>query len=274
MSENTSLTKNTSLSFVDALKLLETHTSQNFVSTVWIPSLNSEVKTLELTAKQQKKLLNSAIDSTSSVNKSFIVKAVYEVLLENLQIPEQDIKSLSYIDRLFLILNLKRQISDTIKVEFDSGKEVLVNISNLIEAFKELTHPEKETIVVDRNSISIKIVVSPPSIKAEVEYFDAQPSLTVKESETETLKEVVSEAYIYETSKYIESVTIDQQDLNYNIMGINQRCALVEKLPALILQKILEIVTKWKSPIDKVFTIESEDKETKVLDINNLLFLN
>jgi hypothetical protein len=268
------MSENTSLSFVDALKLLENHTSVNFTSNVWIPSLQKEVQIKTLTAKQQKKLLNSAIDSTSSVNKSFIVKAVYEVLLENLQLDTDDVKKLTYIDRMFLMLVLKQQITDLIKVEFDSGKEVEITILSLIEGFKELSHPQAETILIDRNSVSISISVSPPSIKSEVDYLDAQPSLTVKESETETLKEVVSEAYIYETSKYIESVTIDGQDLNYKTLGINQRCALVEKLPALILQKILEIVTKWKAPIDKIFTIESENKEIKVLDINNLLFLN
>jgi hypothetical protein len=69
------------LSFSDALKILDNATTEAFTTSVWIPSLKRNVSIKEISAKQQKKLLQSALDS--SIAKSTFAKTFYQIIKEN-----------------------------------------------------------------------------------------------------------------------------------------------------------------------------------------------
>ena len=77
MSEQTT----TQINFNEALNILNNISKESFSSDVWIPSLKRSVKIQEITAKQQKTLIESAIDST--VLKSTFSKYFYEIVCSN-----------------------------------------------------------------------------------------------------------------------------------------------------------------------------------------------
>jgi hypothetical protein len=59
-------------------------------------------------------------------------------------------------------------------------------------------------------------------------------------------------------------------DLNSD--RIDQKLKIIEKMPSVIIQKVLEQISKWKKEIDDILIVEHEDYK-KVIGIDSLLFL-
>ena len=108
--------ENIILDFTNALDILN-KVSESFKVETWIPSKGSYLTFKELDAKQQKSLLNAAMD-TSVYNTGFI-KAFYNILNENvLSEGENLIDSLTLADKACVALTLRGQISDEINSNF------------------------------------------------------------------------------------------------------------------------------------------------------------
>jgi hypothetical protein len=70
------------LDFNDALKALDHITKESFSFDVWIPSIERFVKMKEINAKQQKAIIESAIDYTNS--KPTFSKVLHDIILRKL----------------------------------------------------------------------------------------------------------------------------------------------------------------------------------------------
>ena len=90
--------------FEEALKILTDETLFLFESEVLIPSLQIKVKLKELNGLQQKKLIDSSIDSTVSYNKNYVIKALFKTLQENLENASEIIDRLNIFDRYYFNL--------------------------------------------------------------------------------------------------------------------------------------------------------------------------
>ena len=267
------MSENSITTFKDALQVLEGFTSNTFVCKHWIPSLQTEIVLKELNAKQQKKLLAAAMDSSSGSYKPFFIKAFYDIILENCIEGRELIDSISYIDRLLLSVSVRSQSSDTLKINFSETGEELVALPPLLESIRKYKHPESVFIKLEKNSIPIEIEIKVPSFKTEVDYLNATPNFQKIKDETETLKALITESYIYETSKYVETLKINDIDLNYSKLTVAQKYTIFEKLPVIIPQLILEKIAVWKKEIDELLTVTSSAGESKTLDIDSILFL-
>ena len=94
---------------------------------------------------------------------------------------------------------------------------------------------------------------------------------------TEDIQKILSEAFVGETSKYIQNIWINDTDINFNNFDFSKKIKIIEKLPSGLIQKILEIVSKWKKNYDEILTVETVENEStykKVLTIDSLLFLS
>ena len=94
---------------------------------------------------------------------------------------------------------------------------------------------------------------------------------------TEDIQKILSEAFVGETSKYIQSIEINNVDVNFDSYDFSKKIKIVEKLPSGLIQKILETVSIWKKQFDEILTVEFTENETtykKVLSIDSLLFLS
>jgi len=94
---------------------------------------------------------------------------------------------------------------------------------------------------------------------------------------TEDIQKILSEAFVGETSKYIQNIWINDTDINFNNFDFSKKIKIIEKLPSGLIQKILEIVSKWKKNYDEILTVEMVENEStykKVLTIDSLLFLS
>lgn len=262
------------LSFKDALNVLDTITKDTFISDVWVPSLNRTVSVKEINAKQQKDLLEAAIDS--SVYKTSFAKAFYDIISANIAEPKEVIDGLNLADKISLSVSLRNQISSTLKVEFGEDKESEnIPLSIIIEKVKGYLVPTPETFEIVKNGISVSVTASIPTILSDVQFETFLLKNKKKTEDAEEIKTIITDAFLGETSKYIKSLSIDGTDLNYSSFSVYQKIQFVEKLPGTIVQQILNIVTKWKKELEDLITVKSSNGEsTKVLELDSLLFLN
>jgi hypothetical protein len=88
----------------------------------------------------------------------------------------------------------------------------------------------------------------------------------------EDVKDIISDAFIMETSKYIKKLYINDIEVDLNLDRIDQRVKLIEKLPSMLIQKVLDQISKWKKDVDDILLVEHEDYK-KVINVDSLLFL-
>ena len=267
--------ENIILDFTNALDILN-KASDSFKVEAWIPSKGSYLTFKELDAKQQKSLLNAAMD-TSVYNTGFI-KAFYNILNENvLSEGENLIDSLTLADKACVALTLRGQISDEINVVFDEKTDISnkYNVNDILEKFKSFNTPQSTILESNSNDFRLKAEILPPTVKTEVDY-DSQLKNN-KNSEdlknNEDVKKVVTNAFLGEISKFVNKIWINDEEVNFNSLNFEQRIKLVEKLPSSLIQKIIETVSSWKNDLDDVLTVKHEDY-VKTISIDSLLFLN
>lgn len=277
--------KNNILDFNKALQAIELITD-NFNVSVWVPNLQKEITFKEVDAKQQKNLLSSALNA-SVYNTSF-VKTFYNIIKDNIVIDDKEsiLPFISIFDKVCIALTLKKQISPDIKVVFDEKNEVVktISVDPIIEKFKTFSVPKNETINFESEGFNLRLEIGVPSIVKEFQYEEEIHKKDKKIDDiknVEEVKNIVSEAFISETSKYVNEIWVNGEALNYENFTVNQKIALIEKIPSAIIQKILKNVGDWKKQLDDVLTVELPENEapngqkyTKVLTIDSMLFLS
>lgn len=268
------------LNFDSALLAIET-ISNSFTVDAWVPSKQKTYSFKEIDANQQKKLLSSAMNS--SVYNTNFVKTFYHILEENfVGDDKQEMNLFTIFDKASIALMLKSKISKEASIIFDEDKNNIkkIDITPILKKFDDFKTPESENVELknDENHIKLEIVV--PTIGKE---FDYEKEMHKKEKRvddiknTEDIQKILSDAFVGETSKYIQNVWINDTDINFSTFDFSKKIKIVEKLPSGLIQKILEIVSKWKKNFDEILTVEIVENEStykKVLTIDSLLFLS
>ncbi len=275
MEEYTEQEETQLIDFKNALVALD-EISQTFKVDIWIPSKKKYFSFREIDTKQQKELLGSAMDS--SVYNTTFVNVFYDILKSNyLGDNKNDINDFTVYDKNCIAIYLKSKISNKLNVIFDDKNNISfkVDLNNIIEKFKNYITPEKETIKVLNNNVSLSVELSVPSILEELQH-DKQMLKTHKKSNqaknNEDVKDIISDAFIMETSKYIKKLYINDIEVDLNLDRIDQRVKLIEKLPSVLIQKVLDQISKWKKDVDDILLVEHEDYK-KVINVDSLLFL-
>jgi hypothetical protein len=269
------------LNFEDALNAIG-NIAESFTVETWIPSKQKNYSFKEIDAKQQKKMLSSAVNS--SVYNTNFIKNFYEIVKTN-AINEQDredVDNFTIFDKFSIAVSLKSKISNEIKVVFDEKQDISqkIDVNEIISRFKGLEIPKNENVSVQQGENTINIELSIPTLKKE---YDYEEQVHKKEKKIDDIKSnidiqiIVAEAFVGEISKYIEKIVINDIDLQFNDFDFNKKIKIVEKLPSGIVQKILEIVSKWKTLIDDVLTVKIKVDEVeykKLINIDSVLFLS
>lgn len=257
--------------FKEALNLLNSISEEHLTHKVRVLSLGKEINIKQLKTKQQKTILNTALGSMSSVLKLNFNQDLYKILLENCE-SKEIVDSLTLFDRMYIILALRSHMSDMISVTEEEETEDF-SLNEILSSFEDYVHPSSETVKIEKNNLIIELEVDVPNFKLEMEYLSAMPSFKNKDSEENSFKNIVSETYIYEISKFIKNIKIGGKDLGYNTMGVNQKYSIVENLPASAAQAILLKINEWKRELNKKLTVTFKSGAISVIesDVNLLL---
>lgn len=267
--------------FQDALKILD-DVSNTFILDVWIPSKQTVLKFKEIDAKQQKEILRSSMKS--SVYNTEFIKTFYKILHDNLLNKEDEnvLKELSIFDKNFIIIALKSKISKDLELVFDEKENIKkkINLENICKSFNTYTHPDNCIAVLKQNETEINVTVGLPTIESEFQYeievHKKEKSIDDVKN-TEDIQNIVTDAFIGETSKYIKNVKINDIDINYESFSFLQKIKIVEKLPSGLIQMVLENVSEFKKSIDDFLTMVVEENGKtykKVISADNLMFLS
>jgi len=262
------------LNFNDALNTLEVF-KELCVAKVWLPTLQKEILVKELSAKQQKTLLSSAVESASEF-KSYFIKNLLDILLQNISEPASVVNSLTFIDYVSIVIALKKQSTEVVTISFEKNGEILeekISLNPVSEKLSSIKIPIPEQVISKKDDIEILIQPKVPTILDDVTFFDHLPTVKKQEDKTENLKQIIAETYMFESAKCIKDVFVADKDLGYDKLTVKQKYTLVERLPAFVIQSLLTQYASWKNEINKALMVTSSTGASKQLDIDSILFL-
>jgi hypothetical protein len=240
--------------------------ANNYSFDVWVPSENKTIKFNEINAFQQKQILSGSMDS-SIYSKKFN-SAVYAIIQNNCS---EDISKFTILDKIAICLQLREKISKIIKIQNDNEK-FDVDISYVIKDLKaSYVHP-KETELIHNN---ITLTIYPSYILEEKLYDDTVLTDNKKAEDiknTDDIQGIISDAFIGELAKSIKILKIDDNIIDLKFLTFKQRIRLVEKMPASLIQDILNVVSEWKKTIDTFLTVKKENG-TVLIKIDPLFFI-
>jgi len=270
---NYCMNENNILNFTDALNKLNKIAKENFYVDAWVPSLERTIRFQEINAKQQKTIIESAIDS--SVSKSTFSKIFYEILSSNCEEDAEVLKTLTIIDKNSIAFHIRSQISETINVIFSEDPKIQsdINILSILDKYKSFKHPENKNVTYAKNEISVNVILSIPKFYAEGDFDSYIYNKERKENNVDDIKNLITDAFIGETAKYIKSIHINDNDINYDSLHIPQKIQIVEKLPATLIQNILQSIMNIKNEINAVSEV-SYLEYTKILEADSLIFIS
>ena len=219
---------------------------------ITIPSCNKEVIFRPLTTKQQKDLVKSAAEKT--LNPITFLNTVNEILTANATTPvDLLVSDRNYVITILRALTLSK-IYHTKSATYDLS--VLQN--------NRLTSPVPITRVVEENDF--KIFCKIPSLKVDTQYNNSLLGLAGKRTDQKDLTETLGDLFIYEAMKYIERV--ESTSLNINVvldsLSFHQRYQLVEALPAIINNKIVDYITEIKDLDNILFKIGDQVVDVEI----------
>jgi hypothetical protein len=267
---------NNILDFNSALDVLN-QVSETFKTEAWIPSKGIFLTFKEIDAKQQKELLSAAIDN--SVYNSSFTKTFFSILKSNLIKEDKSIlDELDLADKASISITLKHQITNELNVIFDEKEKIIekINITHILDKFKKYKSPTSKNISLKNNEFEIKVELKLPLIKSDLSYDEQLKKVKKKADQIKTsedVQEIVSEAFIGETSKYIQRIWINDTEIETIDLKPEQKIKVVEKLPSGLIQKVLEQISEWKKELDDILTVKHQEY-TKVIAIDSLLFLS
>lgn len=224
------------------LKQLEqTNTNQ-----VYVPSCKNYINYKTLTMSDQKRIIKTALDS-SSTNISFNI-TLNEILL-NLN---NDTQVLT-IDKPAILVQLRANNIDT-NLNIENDKQV--NLNKIISKYETLTEQNNIELESRVEYEGIKVRLKIPSLQNDSKFLLECKKHVLDAVNVDAVGNNISEMYIYELAKYIHSVQYTSltestsSQVMSNVMFDNipalDCLKIVELLPVKLNNKIVEFIKKTR----------------------------
>lgn len=170
------------------------------VTDVFVPSSNKYVPCKTLNMHDQKSIIKTAID-TSSTNIEFNInvnKLLYRLMGDN--------ATLLVTDKPALLMSLRaNNIDKEIDVESDNDR-VKINLNQLISKYETIVEQSsieyKTKITHDQLSIKLRV----PDLKTDIKFLQECKKNVKAAASVDIVSDNISEMYVYELAKFIESV--------------------------------------------------------------------
>lgn len=223
---------------------------------IFVPSLNRQLKFKGLTTKQQKDVVKSVLDRNAAG--ITFANLLCDIITESSV--EQNINFL-LVDRFYIIAALRSlSLSPILKV-----KDETIDISFINQV--NIPVPQVlRTRIVEDGPLAVHLAI--PNFKKEILVNNESKKVTQNaEDKDEITKEIIGELYIHELVKYIDKVMFKNGeapvDIDFNDINITQKKQIVEKLPLTTNTAIISYINEVKQFESKYFI-----KDGKAIDLN------
>jgi len=243
------------------LDLLKELSVKNSVS-IFIPSLNREVKFRPITGAQQKKIYDSGYDNI--VFRTKFILATYDIIVENCLEPDIT-NELNVIDRLSILLAYRKALYGSI-IKNASGE---IDFTECLEKLNKAANRFSEQEIEYDN---IKITAQIPKFIDQYKFEkELREQAVLQRDDTKTFIEAFGEMYFGELCKTVKSISIGDVTIAFNQLSINEQLAVIERLPLVVINSIGEFIKTTVNLQTELLTakVKSETAEMDiVLDVN------
>jgi len=216
---------------------------------IFIPSVNKEVNATQINLKQQKDIISTAVNGV--VGALQFTKAVNDVIIDNV-----DGDNFYTFDRVPVLLALRQQ---SLGSKVKDTKDNFVSIEDFISKAKDVPKFElKKEVSID----SIKVKLKLPTLKDENVILKRSIS-EIENLKSDSLSDAMGLIYIFEIIKVIESVSVGEEEVEFNNLKVADRFKIIEQLPLELYDKITGFLSQVTQYDKKILT---NDESTIVID--------
>lgn len=233
-----------------------------------INSDGNEYKYRILSTNQLKAIIQTIID-TSTTQTAFH-STVFEIMKQNLLNTDRSVDTFNILDKLFFIIdNRINAVSPTLFIRGDEANSFIpTDLTEVKTKLAELIK-NKETIedrVVGDEKIKVKVGI--PLIKTEQTVNkDIYSKLNLTAQDPSAAQETLGTTFLIEISKWMKELTIGDQTLNLETISYESKLEAVEKVPASVIEKVIDYIETTKQKIDDCLVVSN-----RLLPLNGTLF--
>jgi hypothetical protein len=215
----------------DIISELQTISNEDTISIV-VPSVNREVSFKTLTVKNHKDILKSTLEGV--VGSIKLVSTLNNIIKHSCLEPID----FTLYDKNYILTQLRKQsLGDLVRIRDNTYN--LNDLPKFLFNFKFEKNLSYKDIVVD---------LEIPTLALDTAVTDTCYSVMTKlYPEDRMINESVSVILAYEISKFISAVSIRGNSINLNEITVTERKSIVDNLPLVINNKLIEHITKYRN---------------------------
>jgi hypothetical protein len=243
--------------------------------TLFIPSLQKDVRFKQLTTEQLKRILKTVVDSP--VYNSEFIKTFNSIIKENCLDKDININNLTSYDKILILFKVKIE-SISSDFNFVFTEEEIQN-NNLAERNKTVnieTHFQEflkknvnfEPLTIEYNNSYV--VCNLPTIYTENKLeLELHKNIKIEVTTPEELRAIVGETFINEVTKFITAINVNETDIDLMKLSFKNRISVVENLPTQIINKVVKYIEKYREALKPLLTykISAETKQQSIVEI-------
>lgn len=234
---------------------------------IFVPSQNRNMEFKPLNIRQQKDIIKSSLDK--NIPGISLNTVLNEIIVENCI--EKNINFLVF-DRLNIAFNLRKNIfGDKIKltkINEETGDDEETNIFGSLDKHLSSLNLVINTELVSRTVIAddvLKIEIKTPTLSIDNKANkEAQKNLSHLLEKDNGVKDIISELFVYELTKFVDSISVGEDKLNFRDLSISQQIKTIETLPANVNKEIMDFVEKVRDYEKQYQTFNVDGKDFNV----------
>jgi len=263
------------------IQLLQEIDKANIYS-VYLPSLQKEVKFKQLNTEQYKRLIKTVVDSPI-YNTEFTI-TINSIIKENIIDSEIVTTKLNVFDKLLFLIKTRIDcISPEYTFNFSEDEIKEYNLStenkstiNLMNVYTEFQKQPKSYTAKEFTHEQYSLFCSLPTLETENKLEkELHKNMKLEISSPEELRTTVGETFINELSKYIEIIKINESAFSLDSLDFKTRVKVVEQLPTRAINSVLKYIEDYKKLIAPLTTFKLKVQDTvleKDLPLDATLF--
>lgn len=243
----------------DVLKLIDEIEIAN-PYTVYIPSLQRDLKFKQLSTHQLKILYKTSLN-TNILNLEFNT-AFNNIIKENCLEENINTDNFTIYDKLLFFIKTRiESISAEVKFSLTdeeintyelTDETVSVSINQHYKDFLEKKHTfDPKTFEFNNCKITCEL----PFLEIENKFEKELLAATVKNTSKEDLAEIVSETFLNEITKFISNLQINDVNINLKEKEFTDRIDIVKALPVTLIKHVLSYIEDYKNITNQLLTI-------------------